>query len=308
MTLTVDAEAMSAAIPQVESLITLLNNGASGLDGVTVPAGVPAGVASQVTSTTRSGAQALRAKARDLAGVPGDLAKRVAAAQLAEAPYFNAGGWGLKAIGMFMGSFSIQNLSKSMSYGAAARALFDGLKSGETFPAGKLTTTKLLSTVMREASDTPNVPPFLEKAAGVGGKTVFGAGLLMTAASNFMDPRLSVEQKIGRTGASVATGTGVSVLSGAAAGALFGTEAGPPGMLVGFAAGAAWTVVDGKFGVSKKIGDGAAAAMEFGEDVGGAAVDTVGDGIGKVGDGVDKAKSVASDAVDDVGDAIGSVF
>ena len=138
--------------------------------------------------------------------------------------------------------------------------------------------------------------------AGIGGKAVTAAGWALTAYSNFSDPRLSTEQKIGRTGATIATSAGVSALSGAAAGAAFGTAAGPLGMAVGFGAGAAWTVLDNKFGVSKKIGDGAADAMKFGEKVGGQAVDTVGDGIDKVGDGVDKVTGDAKSVVSDAGD------
>lgn len=309
--LTVDAEAMRAAIPQVEHLVALLNDMARDLDGVTVPAGVPGGLAARVQGTTRSAAQDLRAKARSLSALPDDLKRRVAAAQLADAPWLNAAGWGLRALGLHFHAFSIQNLSKSMSWGLAAREIRDGLKSGETYGAGSWKAFRLTSAAAEEASATRGVPPFLEKTAGIGGKAVTAAGWALTAYSNFSDPRLSTEQKIGRTGATIATSAGVSALSGAAAGAAFGTAAGPLGMAVGFGAGAAWTVLDNKFGVSKKIGDGAADAMEFGEKVGGDAVGTVGDGIGKVGDGVDTvtgdAKSVVSDAGDVAGGALDAI-
>lgn len=282
--LTVDAESMRTAIPQVESLISLLTDLAGELDGVAVPAGVPAGLAARVTSTTRTAAQSLRAQARGLNGVPDDLRRRVAAAKLADAPWLNATGWGLRALGLHFRAFSMQTLSKSMSWGVAARELRDGLKSGETYGAGSWQAFRLSSTAAKEAGVTRGVPSALADTAKWGGKAVTGAGWALTAYSNFSDPRLSTEQKFGRTAASIATGTGVSVLAGAASGAAFGSAAGPLGTLVGLGAGAGWTVLDNKFGVSRKIGDAAADATEAVEDFGGDAVDTVGDGASSVAD------------------------
>jgi len=284
--LTVDAESMRTAIPQVEQLVALLNDMARELDGVAVPAGVPAGLAARVTTTTRTAAQSLRSQARGLNGVPDDLRRRVAAAKLADAPWLNAGGWGLRALGLHFRAFSMQTLSKSMSWGLAARELRDGLKSGDTYGAGNWRAFRLNTATAEAAGVTRGVPSGLAKVAGIGGKAVTGAGWALTAYSNFSDPRLSTEQKIGRTGASIATGAGVSVLAGAASGAAFGSAAGPLGTLVGLGAGAGWTVLDNKFGVSRKIGDGAADAAKAVEDVGGAAADKVGDGADFVGDKV----------------------
>ena len=296
MTLTVDAESMRTAIPQVEQLVSLLNDMARELDGVAVPAGVPAGLSAQVTSTTRSAAQSLRSQARGLNGVPADLRRRVAAAKLAEAPWLNAGGWGLRALGLHFRAFSMQTLSRSNAWGLAARELRDGLKSNETYGAGALRAFRLNAAAAEAAGVTRGVPSGLATAAGIGGRAVTGAGWALAAYSNFSDPRLSTEQKVGRTAATIATGTGVSVLAGAASGAAFGSAAGPLGTLVGLGAGAGWTVLDNKFGVSRKIGDAAADATEAVEDVGGDAAKTVGHGVGKgvdtVGHGVDKALGV----------------
>jgi hypothetical protein len=299
MTLTVDAESMRSAIPQVEQMVSLLNDMARELDGVAVPAGVPAGVAAQVTSTTRSGTQSLRAQARGLNGVPADLRRRVAAAKLADAPWLNAGGWGLRALGLHFRAFSMQTLSKSNAWGLAARELRAGLKSGDTYGAGNLRAFRLNAAAAEAAGVTRGVPSGLATAADIGGKAVTGAGWALAAYSNFSDPRLSTEQKVGRTAATIATGTGVSVLAGAASGAAFGSAAGPLGTLVGLGAGAGWTVLDNKFGVSRKIGDGAAAAAGAVEDVGGDAVNTV-------GDGVSKAKDIGGDAVNTVGHGVSS--
>lgn len=265
--LSVDADAMMHGIPQVEQLISLLNDMAGRLDGIAVPAGVPAGLAARVTSTTHVAAQSLRAKARELDGIPGDLRRRVAAAQLADASALNAAGWGLRLLGMHFHAFSIQNLNLSTSLGIAARELHD-LPPGEG-PSGGWKALRIRAGEIEAASGTPGVPGGLAKGAAVGGRLVTAAGWALAAYSNFRDPRLSIEQKAGRTAASIATGTGVSILAGAASGAAFGTAAGPLGTLVGFGAGAAWTVVDTKLGVSRRIGDAAADVTEKVEDVGG---------------------------------------
>ena len=52
-TISVDADDLQRAIPQVEHLIALLDGAARSLSGVSVPAGVPGGVAAQVTHTAR---------------------------------------------------------------------------------------------------------------------------------------------------------------------------------------------------------------------------------------------------------------
>lgn len=301
--LTVDAEAIRAAIPQVEGLIALLNDAASNLDGVSVPTGVPAGLAAQVTSTTRAGAQSLRAQARGLAGVPADLRRRVAAARLAEAPLLAASGWGLRALGLHFRAFSMQTLSKSMSWGFAARELRAGWSSGETYGAGNWRAFRLSAAAAKEAGVTRGVPPGLARAAGIGGNVVRGLGWGLTAYSNFSDPRLSIEQKVGRTAASIATSAGVSTLASAASGAAFGSAAGPLGTLVGFGAGAGWTVLDNKFGVSRRIGDATAHAIDTVEDFGGDAAHTIGDGVSS---GLNTAKDEASSGLNTVKDGVTS--
>jgi hypothetical protein len=282
--LSVDAEAMRAAIPQVEQLVSLLNDMARELDGIAVPAGVPAGLGARVIGAAEAGGRDLRARARGLSGVPGDLRRRVAAAQLADAPLLTGAGWGLRVLGLHFGTFSIQSLSRSMSWGVAARELRGGLASGETYRAGNWRAFRLSAAAAKEAGVTRGVPSGLAKTARLGGRGVTGAGWALAAYSNFRDPRLSTEQKVGRTAASIATGTGVSVLAGGASAAAFGSAAGPLGTLVGFGAGTAWTLLDNKFGVSRKIGDAAAGAAGKVEDVAGDAAGAIGHGASSVAD------------------------
>jgi hypothetical protein len=326
--LTVDAAAMSAAIPQVESLVALLNGAASGLDCVAVPAGVPAGLAARVTSTTQSGAQSLRAEARALAGVPADLRSRAAAAGAADAPWLTAVGWGLRVAGLHFGSFTLEALSKPSSWGVALREIQAGLRSGETYGAGAWSAFRMTAATAEVASNLPHgVPAGLLKYADYGGKAVRVLGVAATAYSNIIDPDLTVEQKAGRTTATLATSAGVGVLADAATAAAFGTAAGGPvGALVAFGAVAGWSVLDNKFGVSRRIGDAAADAAVAVEDAGGTAAhavgtgasataDAVGTGANAVGDGADKAADVVGDgadkaagAIDDGADAVGDTL
>jgi hypothetical protein len=276
--LSVDAEAMRAAVPQVEQLVSLLDDMARELGGVAVPAGVPAGLGARVIGTVEAAGRDLRAQARRLAGVPGDLRRRVAAAQLADAPALAAAGWGLRLLGLHFSAFSIQNLTRSMSWGLAARELRDGLAAGERYQAGNWRAFRLSAAAAKEAAVTRGVPGALATTARLGGRGVAGAGWALTAYSNFRDPRLSTEQKVGRTAASIATGTGVSVLAGGATAAAFGSAAGPLGTVVGFGAGTAWTLLDNKFGVSRRIGDAAADAADTVEDAAGDAAGAIGHG------------------------------
>ena len=305
--LTVDPAAMSAAIPQIESLIALLNDAASGLDGVAVPAGVPAGLAAQVTSTTQSGAQSLRAQARALADVPADLRRRVAAAGEADAPWLTAAGLGLRVAGLHFGSFSLETLSKPSSWGVAARELWDGLRSGEKYGAGPWTAFRMTAATAEVASDLPHgVPPALLKYADYGGKAVRVLSIAATAYSNIIDPNLTVEQKAGRTGATLATSAGVGILADAATAAAFGTAAGGPvGALVAFGAVAGWSVLDNKFGVSRRIGDAAADAAEAVEDAGGTAAHAVGTGASTAANAVGTGASTAANAVGTGASAVG---
>lgn len=290
-TVCVDLEDLLAATPQVEHLIALLDDASRSLSGVAVPAGVPAGLAARVAHTTASAGRDLRTRARMLDPLPGDLRRRAAAAKLAGLPWLTASGWGMKALGLFVHSFSMQTLSKSMTWGLAARELRSGLASGETYGAGRWSAFRLTSAAAKEAGVTRGVPAGLAKGAAVGGRALTGASWALAAYSNVRDPRLSVEQKVGRTGATIATGTGVSILAGAASGAAFGSAAGPLGTLVGLGAGTAWTLLDSKYHVSAAIGD---AAADVADTVG----DTAGDVAGTVGHG---AKSVAGKALGVVG-------
>ncbi len=280
-TISVDASDLQSAIPQVEHLIALLEGAARSLSGVTVPDGVPGGVAAQVTHTVSTAASGLRSSANTLHPIPGDLTKRAAAAAYAEmSNYFSASGWGLKALSMFTGSFSINSFSRAMAMGVGINQLREGLAAGETYQAGNLTALRATSAAAREAASTDGVPSALAKFSKYGGRGITGASWALTAYSNFTNPNLSTTQKIGRTGAQVATGMGVAAASGAAAGAAFGTAAGPPGMLIGLGAGTAWSLLDYKFHISNKIGDAAADGM----DAIGDGADTVANGAKDLGD------------------------
>ncbi|GLY81912.1 hypothetical protein [Actinoallomurus iriomotensis] len=294
--LSVDAEAMWRGVPQVEQLVSLLEDVARGLDGVAVPAGVPPVLAARVTTTAMAGARDLRARARGLAGVPEDLRRRVAAARLADAPLLAGAGWGLRLLGLHFRAFSMQTLSTSMSWGVATREIREGRAAGETYKAGTWRAFRTSAVTAEEASATRGVPAALARTASAGGRAVTGAGWALTAYSNLRDPRLSAEQKVGRTAASIATGTGVSVLAGAASGAAFGSAAGPLGTLVGFGAGSAWTPV-GHPEPAVQCDAAADAANEV-EHVGGDATHAVGHVGGTVGHGV---SSVAHKALGVVG-------
>ncbi len=300
-TISVDADDLSGAVPQVEHLMSLLDGAARSLSGIAVPAGVPAGVASQVAHTTSAAARALQAESRALASLPADLKRRAAAAAYAEmSQYFAGAGWGMKALGMFTGSFSINSFSRAMAMGVGFNSVRAGLAAGETYKGGSWSAFRLSSTAAREAATTRGVPAALANFSKYGGKGLTGAGWALSAYSNATNPSLTTEQKIGRTGASVATGMGVAAASGAATGALLGAEAGPPGMLIGAAAGTAWSLVDYKLHISNKIGDAAADGM-----------DAIGDGAKGVAHGAEDvahgAKDVANGAKNLGGKALGAI-
>ena len=283
----IDPDELRSAIPQVEHLISLLEDNARALAGITLPAGVPAGLAARVSHTVDAAGRGLQSRAGALHPVPEDLQRRLVAAGFANAPWMTATGWTLPLLGLYDRSFSIQTLSKSMTWGMAARDVRNGLAGGETYEGGAWRAFRMSSAAAKDAGITRGVPPGLAKAASLGGRGLTAVSWSLAAYSQFRNPNLSTEQKIGRTGAHIATGMGVSVLSGAAAGAAFGSAAGPVGTLVGFGAGTAWTILDNKFKVSDKIGDAAADAA-----------DTVGDAAGDAAHGV---KSVAGKALGAIG-------
>jgi len=306
MIVTIDPARMRVAVPAVRALTEVLEDADRSLAGVDT-GGLPAAAGADVTACVSSARAALRGSLRSLAGIPDDLLRRVSAAQVKETPWMAALSGFLRASGMFAGSFTMQALSRTASAAWAARMVASGVRAGGRYGGGPLTAWRLTNAAARDAFGRPprGLPKGLSRGAQVAGKGVSVAGWGLTAYTNFRNPYLSTSQKIGRTGASIATGTTVSVLSAAAAGATFGSAAGPAGFLIGAGAGIAWSVVDQKLNVSNHIGDAAATAIDAGADaasaVGGAAADAASAVGGVASDG---AKAVAG-AAGDVTDALG---
>jgi hypothetical protein len=285
MTMTVDAQAMRIAIPAVQAAIVALDSAAGELGGISAPPGVPGALAARVTHAVSSASRDLRAKARSLDSIPDELLRRISAAQLADAPGLVVAGFTVPALKMYADSFSMGPLKWSGAAGMAMRDVFFRPPGpGQTFAAGRWSAFKLsMSTAYYASHGGPSFLPRGLTAARYAGRGLTAVNVAATAYSNFRNPYLSTGQKVGRTGAALATSAGVSIMASAAAGAAFGSAAGPVGTLVGFGAGVAWAALDKKFGVSNKIGDAAADAGE-----------AVGDAAGAVAGG---AKSVAKKAL-----------
>jgi hypothetical protein len=242
-------------------------------------------VAVSVAHTLAGSSRDLVQAARSLDAIPDSLLRRISAAQLAESPALQAAGWSMPALTFYARAFSAPNLTPSIAAGMAGRDIWAGLRAGQRWagsgPGGALSAFRLSSAAARDATARAGgVPAGLAKGARYAGRGLTWAGWGLTAWSNARNPYLTTEQKIGRTGAAIATGAGVSVLAGAGAGAAFGSAAGPLGTLVGFGAGAAWAFADSKLHVSEKIGDAAASAADA---VGGAAKSVAKKALGAFG-------------------------
>jgi hypothetical protein len=270
----VDPATLRAMAAAVDRYLDSLESARRGLDSLTVPAGIPSSVRAVVDRALHVARSDLQHALRLLTAMPADLRRRTDAADRANE--LLALDLGKGAFGVFTGSFSGAVPSRSA---LAAWAVRDGLSADERSVA------KMWEKYHREADiadDTlrRTVPRALRYGAKGAGGLVNVAG---AAYGNFTDPSLSTSQKIGRTGASLATNAGVSVLSGAASGAMFGTAAGPPGILIGAGAGLAWSFADSKLGVSEHLGNAAAGVIDSAADAPGAVADTISDGLGKLG-------------------------
>jgi hypothetical protein len=262
----VDPESMRAATVALDRYLDALELSVRALDSVTLPAGIPPAEQSMALRALSMARLDLLGAMRALHDMPADLRRRVAAAKEADESRLLALDLGKGAFSVFTGSFFAGVPSKSA---LAARTVRDGLT---THNQG----TRDMWIKYREEVDKADkalkrsVPKGLRWGAkGMGGIANVGAAAYVS----FTDPSLSNSQKVGRTGAVLATNAGVSVLSGAASGAMFGSAAGPAGLLIGAGAGLAWSFADSKLGVSSHLGDAAAPV-----------IDKVGDGFKAVGD------------------------
>lgn len=291
MTTTIDAQAMRVAIPAVEQAIAALDAAVGALGGISPPAGLPGGLAARVSHAVQSAGQELTARGRALDRFPAELLRRISAAQLADSPALVAAGYTIPALKMYASSFSLPAFRWPMAGGRAGRELFDAFRTGTPYAGARPTWNDFRSRAARvhAATNVPirGMPRGLAVGARAAGRGLTAVNWGVTAYSNIRNPYLTTGQKIGRTGASIATGAGVSVMAGAAAGAMLGSAAGPVGTIVGFGAGVAWTALDQKFGVSNKIGDGAAkaggAVVGGAKAVGGAAKSAGKKALGAIG-------------------------
>lgn len=273
---TIDPDAMRVAIPAVRELIDLLKGAAQAIGRVAVPAGVPAAVRAQVTHGTSAARQELHALARSLDGIPDDLLRRIAAAQVAEAPWRELAGMAPAVFNMYFSSFP-----QGMSWAAAAGL---GLREALTRPGASWPAFLGSTATAHAAANAPSRLPGWVSRFGSGGARAMGvAGAGATAVSNFSNPYLNNRQKVGRTAASVATGAGASVLGAAAAGAAFWSAVPIAGTLGGAAVGLAWGFADSKLGVSNAIGDAAADAAGEVADTAEGIVDGAGKALDAIG-------------------------
>jgi hypothetical protein len=290
----VDAEALSLAIPLVVELAEVLDTAARQLGGIDIPAGVPGPLAARAAHTMSAGRRELIAAAHAIDPIPSDLLRRIRAAQQAQAPWLIASSWTVRLFKLSVSSFTMPKLKTSMAMGLAGRTvLFDGRRDfAGGGVRGRWTAVRVGAIAAKAGHSRTGVPPGLAKGAKIAGKSLTGLGWGLTAYSNLTNPRLTKRQKVARTAATIATGTGVSIMAGAASGAAFGSAAGPLGALVGFGAGAAWSVADRKFGVSNAIGDAAADAAGTVGDAASDAAGALGDAGGAVAHEADKALGI----------------
>jgi hypothetical protein len=295
----VNAAQLQADIPALESLAAALEANARAVAGIDVPAGVPGALAARVRHTTHTVSAALQRGAHAVDPLAGQVRRRVVIARYAESPGLAAAGWTLPMFTNFAKSFSAQSLGRSAAAGMAARDIFAGLRQGQRYGAGTWPAFRVSQAAARAATaGAHGVPAGLAAAGRYGARGMTAVNWGVTLATNLRNPNLSTGQKIGRTAASIATGTGVSIAASAASGAAFGAAAGPVGALVGLGAGTAWAIADKKFHVSDTIGD---AAADAGSAVGHAADDAA-DAVGNAAsDAAGAAKSVGKKALGVIG-------
>lgn len=281
-----DARQLQADIPALEELAAALAANARAVGGICVPAGVPGALAARVRHTSQAVAASLQRSAHAVEPLAGQLRQRLVAARYAESPGLAAAGWTLPLFTNFAKSFGMQNLGRAAAAGMAARDIFAGLRQGQRYGAGTWPAFRASQAAARAATaGAHGVPPGLAAAGRAGARGLTAVNWGVTLATNLRNPNLTTGQKVGRTAASIATGTGVSIAASAASGAAFGAAAGPVGALVGLGAGTAWAVMDKKLHVSDAIGDAAADAV-------GSAGDALGDAAGAVGSAGKKALGV----------------
>jgi hypothetical protein len=291
MSTTIDPRAMRMAIPAVEQAIAVLDGAVGALGGISPPAGLPGGLAARITHAVQGASRDLSAKARALDHFPAELLRRISAAQLADSPALILGGYTIPALKMYANSFSLPAFRWPTAAGRAGRDLFDAFRAGAPYQGVRPTWNDFRGRAagIHAQTNVPirGMPRGLALAARYGGKGLTAVNWGLTAYNNVRNPYLTTGQKIGRTGASIATAGGVSIMAGAAAGAMLGSAAGPVGTVIGFGAGVAWTALDQKFGISNKIGDGAAkaggAVVSGAKAVGGAAKSVGKKALGVIG-------------------------
>jgi hypothetical protein len=272
----VDPGGMRAAAVVLDSYLDALELSVRALDSVTLPAGLPPAEQSLASRALSAARLDLLGAMRAVNGLPADLRRRVNAAERADETWPLALDLGKNASTMFAASFSAGVPSKPA---LAAWKIREGL-------TGQSPSARQMWIKYREEAEKADkaLERSVPKKFRWGAKGLGGAGnVAATAYTHFSDPSLSNSQKIGRTGATLATSAGVSVLSGAASGAMLGSAAGPAGLLVGAGAGLAWTFADSKLGVSDHLGDAAAGVIDKTGDGVDAVADTISDGLGKLG-------------------------
>jgi len=258
---TVDAVRLRIAIPAIEQLTGILDWGTHALAGSHPPAGVPAGLQARFAHVIAAGRRDLKAASHRLDAVPGDLLRRISAAQVADSPVVTAGNWGNLAWDAFMDAFKAAHPSGSAEAGWLALKTLAGARNsglGEAYQNA----TRALANVHR----LPELPKSVADKVKWGGRLSSAANVAIAGYDNLRNPYLSNTQRATRTAAAVGTSIAATEAGGALGGALaaatVGSAAGPFGFAVGFGAGIAWTAFDGKFHISNKIGDAAASAAD----------------------------------------------
>lgn len=270
---------MQAAIVAVDRYLDTLEGAVRALVSVPLPTGLPPAVRSRVEGAVASARYEVLSAVRALDGMPADLRRRVVAARRADLDWPLAVGLGTGAVKMFAGSFS----AAVPSAPALAAALLMDARHQPRPSSKDLWRTYRDQKVAAKEFLERTVPSRLRTGAEWAGRAAGFANAFAVGFDNFRNPSLSTSQKIGRTGATVATDAAVSVGAAAASGAVFGSAAGPAGVLVGGGAAVAWTIADNKFGVSNHLGDAAAAGLNAAGDGVEAAASRLSDGFRKLG-------------------------